>query len=81
MNDLAPLDAVVTILKEQIARDQLYINALAGAIVVMGGFFGVKWLGGMKDNTLAAADQASTNRELTEAVKALTQAVIHGQKE
>lgn len=80
MSDPA-LDAVISVLKEQIARDQIYINALAVTIAGMGVFFGMKWLGGMKENTVASADQASTNRELTEAVKALTVAVSNGRKE
>lgn len=81
MNDPSTIESVIGILKDQIARDQVYINTLGGAIAAMGIFFGLKWLGGMKENTLASADQAATNRELTTAVKALTEAVVHGKKE
>lgn len=55
---------------------QTYIAALAGTIALMGGFFGLKWIGAMVDATKAATDQANSNEKLAEAVKGLTEAVV-----
>lgn len=71
-------DAVIQILKDQIAAQDFYIKSLAGAIAAMGVFFGWRWLAGMTENTKAASDQAASNRELAKAVEGLTKVVLDG---
>lgn len=67
--------AALTQAQATIALLQTYVAALGGTIGVMGAFFGYKWVSAMLENAKASAAQAASYDRLTEAVRALKEAV------
>lgn len=78
---MADIDPVIALLKEQIARDQTYLYAVAGAAIACGSFIGVKLLAALQQATAALTAQGETNRGLAEALDRLTKAVTDGNKD
>jgi hypothetical protein len=69
--------AALTQAQATIALLQTYVAALGGTIGLMGAFFGYKWIGAIIESTKADSALATSNDKLTDAVKALTEAVVH----
>lgn len=71
-------DPVVTVLMDTINRQDLYIKAMGTGFVAVAAFFGYKWIATMVDNIKQDAALTVSNDKLTEAVRALTEAVLRG---
>lgn len=76
-----PPDPLVSVLMEQIARQDLYIKAMGTGFIGVAAFFGFKWMSGITESVRSSTELTLSNRDMTAALNGLIQVVTHAKKD
>ena len=78
---MSPVDPTVSILLDQIARQDLYIKAMGTGFVGVAAFFGYKWISTMVETVKTNTELTLSNRDMTAALNGLIAVVTNARKD
>lgn len=76
-----PTDPMVSVLLDQINRQDLYIKAMGTGFVGVAAFFGWKWIAGITESVRSSTELTMSNRDMTAALNGLIAVVTHANKD